>query len=99
MNTDKYPAFYDRFTLWMTPEQARQGSHPGKCDDDVMELVKSPDIKAQLDTIAAEDIKAELHGFGAWDEEELNNPSNNRLRIVWIACGDIAEELRREVIQ
>ena len=96
MSTNKYPAFYDRFTLWMSEEQAKKGFHMGRCDNDVLELVKSPDMKAQLDTIPDDEIKAELRNFGAWDEDELNNPTDNRLRIVWLACGDIAEAMLKE---
>ena len=86
-------ATFNRFELRLTKAQALQGSHPGTCDEDIKELLNVPGIKKQLDRIPAEDIKAELSEYGAWDEEELSDVEQNRARILWIACGDVREEL------
>ena len=51
-----------------------------------------PAIKAQLDKIPTSDIRLELREYGAWSDVELLNDQENRLRILWIACGDITEE-------
>lgn len=34
-----------------------------------------------------------LRGYGAWDEEQLKDHDENLTRILWLACGDILEEL------
>lgn len=90
----KYITF-ERFEIGITEAQARYASHPGPCDADVAELVREPTIAAQLDTIDADLIRAELREYGAWDVEELADDAANRERIVWIAAGNYAE--RRDV--
>ena len=39
----------------------------------------------------AEDLRAELDESGAWDDEELSDHEENIERMIWIACGDVAE--------
>lgn len=89
-------AYFERFTLKITKEQALTGSHPGPCDEDIAELLKTPAIKRQLDKIPADKIRDELKEYGAWDEEELSNDEDNRARILWIACGDIRGEIKND---
>lgn len=89
--TKKFPVYFDRFTLELTQEQAESGAHPGKCDDDIAELLKLPEIAAQIDALSPQDISAELKGFGAWDETELQDHDANRGRLLWIACGQLNE--------
>lgn len=86
-------ARFIRFELKITKAQALQGSHPGPCDDDIAELLTLPAIKRQLDKINPLDIRLELKEYGAWDENQLSNDEDNKARILWIACGDIREEL------
>lgn len=86
-------ALFNRFSVRMTKEQALSGSHQGRCDEDVEELVKLPAIRRQLDKIPADDIRKELREYGAWDDQELSDDQENRLRLIWIACGNIKEEL------
>ena len=38
--------------------------------------------------------RAYLKGFGAWDEEELQDHEANIRRLVWLACCDISEQGR-----
>ena len=78
--------------LEMTLEQARSVSHQGRCDEDVEFLVTVPKIKRQLDKIPNELIAKELAEYGAWDDEELQDNDDNRLRLVWLAGCNIAEE-------
>ena len=85
-------AYFNRFTIRMTLEQARGASHQGQCDDDVAALVEDKRIARQLDKIPADDIRAELREYGAWDVVELAYDAENRQRIVWIAAGNIVEE-------
>lgn len=86
-------ASFNRFELKITKKQALQGSHPGPCDLDIAELLNVPAIKRQLNKIPADLIATELKDYGAWDEQELSNHEENKARILWIACGDIREEI------
>ena len=85
--------------LEMTIEQARSASHQGKCDEDVEELIDNPSIKKQLDAIGADAIRDDLKEMGAWNDEELANDAENRLRFVWIAAGHIAEDYDEDEAQ
>jgi hypothetical protein len=85
-------AFFNRFTIDLTLEQAMKGSHQGSCDLDVAELIKESTIHRQLDAISAEKIREELQEYGAWDDEELADEARNRERIVWLAAGNIRDE-------
>lgn len=85
-------AYFDRFTIKMTLEDAKTASHPGRCDEDVEYIRKRPKIARQLAKISNEDLRAELKEYGAWDAEELQDREDNERRIVWIAAGNIREE-------
>jgi hypothetical protein len=84
-------AYFDRFEIEMTVEQAKSASHQGRCDDDVKQIVN--ELRPQLDKIEPELIAAELKEYGAWDEIELSDHEANLNRIVWIAAGNINEEV------
>ena len=86
-------AYFDRFIIEMTKEQAHDVSHQGACDNDVKELIKVPKIARQLKKINPDLIRAELKEYGAWDEVELSDNDANFERIIWIAGGNIKEEL------
>lgn len=58
----------------------------------VDELLTKPYIRKQIEKINPKDIAAELKEYGAWDEFELGNHSDNLLRLMWIVCNDIIEE-------
>ena len=86
-------ASFDRFEIEMTKAQAESASHMGRCDEDVQALCAHPKIKRQLKKISDEKLIAELKEYGAWDEEELQSREDNEQRIVWIAAGNIMNEL------
>lgn len=77
--------------LNITKKQALKGSHSGKCDNDINELMDIPSIKKQLDKLNPENLKKELKEYGAWDNLELDNHNENLKRWLWISCGDIIE--------
>ena len=87
-------AYFDRFTLTISKAEAELGAHSGRCDDDIEALLREPRIAKQLDRIDPADIRAELAEHGAWDQDELADATENRARILWIACGNVREELR-----
>lgn len=86
-------AYFNRFEIQMTRQQAKSASHPGTCDSDVRDLLNDPKILRRLDKIDPEKIAAELREYGAWDDAELQDRQANRERIIWIAAGNITEEL------
>lgn len=67
-------------------------SHPGPCDADVACLRSEPYIAAQLAAIPDGRLTEELGEYGAWDEAELADREANLDRLLWLACGDIAED-------
>lgn len=95
MSTDEllHNAMFNRFELYMSEDTARSGSHQGPCDDDVRAISLEPEIAEQLDKINPADIAAELREYGAWDDAELSDNDANRQRIVWIACGNIRDDI------
>ena len=88
-----YTSGSGRIELNLTKKQANIGSHSGQCDNDIAYLRTLPNIKRQLNKIDKETLKNELKEFGAWDEIELDNHDENLTRILWIACGDIVENI------
>lgn len=84
-------ATFENCEFEMTRAQAESGSHQGQCDEDVAGLVKVLKIRRQLDKLGPETIRAALVPYGAWDDEELADDAENRLRFVWIAAGNITE--------
>ena len=80
-----------RLELQLTEEQARSASHQGQCDEDVAALARVPEVAAQLAAFDPEHLRAELRGYGAWDDAELADHEQNLQRILWLAAGDIVE--------
>ena len=80
--------------LKLSVADAEYGSHAGNCDQEIADLRAMPKIKRQLDKIPADNLRAELGDYGAWDDTELADHDENLSRILWIACGDIREEAR-----
>jgi hypothetical protein len=88
-----YTSGSGRIELRMTLEQAQSGSHQGQCDADVLALSRVPEIQEQLDAINPQILSDELKEYGAWDETERQDHAQNLQRILWLACGDILENL------
>lgn len=89
-------AYFNRFTIEMTKNEAHTGSHQGQCYDDVKYLLTLPKIKKQLSKISDDDLVSELKEYGAWDNEELKNRNDNEERIIWISAGNIVEEINEK---
>lgn len=86
-------AYFDQFSIEMTADQARGAHHRGACDDDVAALLCDTKIRAQLAKISPEAIADALAELGAWSEDELSDADENDARIVWIAAGNICDDL------
>lgn len=78
--------------LSMTMADAKMGSHPGPCDDDVAALCKKLYIARQLVRLSNEDMASALKDSGAWSSDELQDREANERRIVWIAAANIVED-------
>jgi hypothetical protein len=87
-------AYFERFTLRLTKADALACSHQGACDDDVEFTRRKRYVSRQLAAIPSDSIAAELKGYGAWDSGELADREANYRRIIWLAAGDIREELQ-----
>jgi hypothetical protein len=73
----------------MDVQTARNCSHAGPCDTDVVQALEDGDIRIDG---TPDDIRRELKEYGAWDAEELANDEQNLQRIAWIAAGNIADQ-------
>lgn len=79
--------------LNITKADARSGSHQGQCDADVAALLKKPYIRRQLDKIPDATIARELLETGGWSVEELQDRAANEARLIWLACGNIVDNI------
>jgi hypothetical protein len=79
------------FGVRMTYGHAESCSHAGSCDAEVAAVTRL--LAAQLDAMAADDIREGLRESGAWDAEELADDDANRQRAVWLAACDIRESV------
>lgn len=86
-------AYFDRFSISLTKKQAFSASHSGDCSTDIEALLAIRSIYCQLAKIHLSDLRAELSEYGAWSPEELSDNSANLKRILWIACGNIREDI------
>ena len=86
-------------TLTMTLEEAESCAHQGQCAPDVEELLKQPHISKQFDAMDPDDIRRDLAELGAWDDKELEDDAENRVRLLWVAAGQIVEEYDAEEIE
>lgn len=83
--------YFDGISL--TRNDAEKCSHSGECEPDVIEVMNKPYVKNQLSSIDPEKLAKELKEYGAWDSDELKNHAGNCKRIVWIAAGNIVDDL------
>lgn len=77
--------------LKLTSRDAADCNHSGQCDDDVKAVMLKPYVKKQLDALDPSTLSKELSEYGAWDDTELANHTDNLMRWVWISAGDIDE--------
>jgi len=61
-------------------------SHSGDCQADVESFMNRFVIPNK------EYLADYLRDFGAWDDEELKNHEANKMRLLWIASGDIMDQ-------
>lgn len=88
-------ATFNRFEIVMTKKQANSVSHSGQCYDDVKALMENKKFMSQFKNIDKDAIREELKECGTWDNDELTDDEKNLERIIWIAGGNISDELAR----
>jgi len=89
--SQEHYALFNYFEIRLTLGDALSGSHSGRCDSDVADLLEKPYIARQLDKIPDSLLIAELSEYGAWNDTELSDRQENNARIIWIAAGNIRE--------
>lgn len=89
-------AYFERFMIEMTLNQAKSVSHQGECLPNVLELLKDKKYIRQFNKIDYRLILAELQECGAWDLQELLDHKANRERITWIAGCNIVEDYKEK---
>jgi hypothetical protein len=82
-------ASFNRFEVEMPLEAAQACSHQGDCYEDC----KIWEKRINLASLNVNKIREELREYGAWDETELADDYMNRIRIIWLAAGNILEEI------
>lgn len=85
-------ATFSRFEIELPRDDAEAGYHTGRCDDDIESLRYVAHVRAQLDRLDPDALRAELKEYGAWDDDELSDHDANLTRILWLACGNIVED-------
>lgn len=84
-----YAGGNNSLSLTLSGATVRRCHHPGDCGDDIKaEIASNGPLRLQLEAMNAADLAAELSEYTDWDCSDVNT---NRERILWIACGDIAE--------
>ena len=89
-----YSSSSGRIELNISQRVAEIGYHSGQCDRDLEWIRKNEEhVERQLRKVDPELLREELREYGAWDDEELQDHDVNLTRLLWLACGDIVEEL------
>lgn len=89
-DTMNHTAYFNRFTLELPDAAVADCSHQGPCDEDVAHW--SPRIERPAE-ITADALAAELKEYGAWEPEDLADDLANWHRLIWLAAGNIKDEL------
>lgn len=82
-----------RVELQITKQQARYATHSGPCDAEVLAVSLKPKIARQLNKLDPALLARELKEYGAWDATELADHEQNLQRILWLACGDLSDQI------
>lgn len=80
-------------TLEIEREDAEYCSQGGRDAEPYIEetLRAKPELRKQIDAWDADKLRKELADYGAWDDAELADDEQNRIRMFWIACADVRE--------
>jgi hypothetical protein len=87
---ETYLAFFDSFHLQMTGQAIIDCSASGPVDDAVEFWSKG--VKRPLEATRAA-IRKECAETGAWEGAELDDDDLNWRRVIWMAAGNVLDEL------
>jgi hypothetical protein len=91
---NKHEAIFDEFTIELTENDAGYMFHQGDCYNSVKDVLETElYISKQFENITNETLIKCLLGYGAWEESELLDKTENIIKILWLAAGDIVEEM------
>lgn len=82
---------YSYIELDFTRDQLEEICTSGSNDAAVEKWSRHPDFAEALSSLSREDAIRILYEWGAWDDRELSNHSENLKRILWIAAWDLSE--------
>jgi len=82
-----------RIEMQIRLSDAESVHHAGDCYDEIAALLKKPYINEQISKLNPETIAQELKEYGAWDAVELLDENMNKVRLLWVACGDISDRV------
>jgi hypothetical protein len=81
-----------RVELQLTVGEAHRGYHSGDCEADIVELMRDPAIRGQLEGLDPDTVAHELRDTGAWTDAALLDREANLMRLLWIACADLVDD-------
>ena len=84
---------FNRFELNITKAQVLAAYHSGAMDDDILALSKVPSIARQLKKQDPGQVLLELAEYGAWNDDDLQDHSQNLQRVLWLGVCNIWEGL------
>lgn len=79
--------------LTLTREQVESIPQQGDVESECRALVEEVEVAEQLDRIPPEKIRADLKGYGAWTDADLQDEGMCRVRLVWVAAGHIRDTM------
>jgi len=79
--------------LSLTTQDAKFCSQSGSCDDYVKEVSEKKYVKKQTSLFNPDQLRKELDGYGAWDDEQLQDHEQNIQRWIWISAGNIVDDM------
>lgn len=84
-----------RIELQIPEEAIAQCTHSGQCDADVEYWVDHVDFSR----ISTDIMQLELKEYGAWGDLQTVDRNTLQQRLVWIACGELADSNKRDYVE
>ena len=86
----EYEVLFERGTITAPVECFEMCFHQGECEHDVKWWIDSGEV--DFSNFPDDKIREELSEYGAWEDDELQDVSKNRERILWIAAENAQDE-------
>lgn len=89
----KYFADFNYFDFQVKGSIVALCSQSGNMEDNIRQSLEDEELKEELSKLDPDKIRIELKECGTWDEEELKDNEANISRLLWVACGNISENV------